>query len=45
MRVQIEIQQGSILEAVVEAIVNAANSEGWMGAGWPARSSGPLAGW
>lgn len=33
MRVQIEIQQGSILEAVVEAIVNAANSQGWMGGG------------
>lgn len=33
MKVQIEIQQGSILEAAVEAIVNAANSQGWMGGG------------
>ncbi|MFQ5882315.1 MAG: macro domain-containing protein [Candidatus Methylomirabilales bacterium] len=30
---QIEIQQGSILEATVEVIVNAANSQGWMGGG------------
>lgn len=33
MTVRIEIQQGSILEAAVEAIVNAANSQGWMGGG------------
>ncbi len=30
--VQIEVQQGSILEATCEVIVNAANSQGWMGA-------------
>jgi len=30
--VQIEVQQGSILEAICEVIVNAANSQGWMGA-------------
>ena len=29
---QIEVEQGSILEATCEAIVNAANSQGWMGA-------------
>ncbi|MGH7433700.1 MAG: hypothetical protein ACREJL_08120 [Candidatus Methylomirabilales bacterium] len=29
--VQIEVQQGSILEAACEAIVNAAKSQGWMG--------------
>ncbi|MEE9171539.1 MAG: macro domain-containing protein [candidate division NC10 bacterium] len=33
MTVEIEIHQGSILEAGVEAIVNAANSQGWMGGG------------
>ncbi|MFQ5989711.1 MAG: macro domain-containing protein [Candidatus Methylomirabilales bacterium] len=30
---QIAIQQDSILEATVDAIVNAANSQGWMGGG------------
>jgi O-acetyl-ADP-ribose deacetylase len=33
MAVHIEIQQGSIVETAVEAIVNAANSQGWMGGG------------
>jgi O-acetyl-ADP-ribose deacetylase (regulator of RNase III) len=33
MPVVIEVQQGSILEAACEAIVNAANSQGWMGGG------------
>lgn len=42
--VQIEILQGSILEAACEAIVNAANSQGWMGggvAGAIKRAAGP----
>jgi len=30
--VPIEVEQGSILEATCEAIVNVANSQGWMGA-------------
>ncbi|MGH7352769.1 MAG: hypothetical protein ACREI5_08445 [Candidatus Methylomirabilales bacterium] len=40
--VQIEVQQGSILEAACEAIVNAAKSQGWMGGGggMAARPSG-----
>ncbi|MBI2080429.1 MAG: macro domain-containing protein [candidate division NC10 bacterium] len=29
----VEIRQGSLLEADAEAIVNAANSQGWMGGG------------
>jgi len=33
VKLQITIQQGSILEAAVDAIVNAANSQGWMGGG------------
>lgn len=33
MQLEIEIQQGSILDAAGEAIVNAANSQGWMGGG------------
>ncbi len=33
MTLAIEIQQGSILEAAAEVIVNAANSQGWMGGG------------
>ncbi len=33
MKLQIAIQQDSILEATVDAIVNAANSQGWMGGG------------
>lgn len=33
MEIQIEIQQGSLLEAEAEVIVNAANSQGWMGGG------------
>lgn len=33
MQPQIIIQQGSILEVTAEAIVNAANSQGWMGGG------------
>jgi O-acetyl-ADP-ribose deacetylase (regulator of RNase III) len=33
VKLQIAIQQGSILEAAVDAIVNAANSQGWMGGG------------
>lgn len=33
MKVQIEIYQGSILEAPADVIVNAANSQGWMGGG------------
>lgn len=33
MTVRIEVQQGSIIEAAVDAIVNAANSQGWMGGG------------
>jgi O-acetyl-ADP-ribose deacetylase (regulator of RNase III) len=33
MTVQIEVHQGNLLEAAVEAIVNAANSQGWMGGG------------
>jgi len=32
LMVHIEVQQGSILEATCEAIVNAPNSQGWMGA-------------
>jgi O-acetyl-ADP-ribose deacetylase (regulator of RNase III) len=34
--VQIQIVHGSILEAKVQAIVNAANSLGIMGGAWPA---------
>ena len=30
---EVEIQQGSVLDAEAEAIVNAANSQGWMGGG------------
>lgn len=30
---EIEVKQGSILEAEAEAITNAANSQGWMGGG------------
>jgi O-acetyl-ADP-ribose deacetylase (regulator of RNase III) len=33
VKLQIVIQQGSILEAAGDAIVNAANSQGWMGGG------------
>lgn len=33
MKVRIEIHQGSILDAAGDAIVNAANSQGWMGGG------------
>ena len=33
MKVYVETHQGSILEAAVEVIVNAANSQGWMGGG------------
>ncbi|MFQ5656266.1 MAG: macro domain-containing protein [Candidatus Methylomirabilales bacterium] len=33
MKVEVETHQGSILEVAVEAIVNAANSQGWMGGG------------
>ncbi|MFQ5847853.1 MAG: macro domain-containing protein [Candidatus Methylomirabilales bacterium] len=33
MTVRIEIRQGSILDVAAEVIVNAANSQGWMGGG------------
>jgi O-acetyl-ADP-ribose deacetylase (regulator of RNase III) len=40
--VKIVVVQGSILEADVQAIVNAANSSGYMGGVWLGRSSGQL---
>ena len=33
------LERGDITDAEVDAIVNAANSELWMGTGWRARSS------